>query len=40
LNIRSDELEFFANDHAKWRYNVHKRLIGRDGKEYYKKGGS
>jgi len=26
LNIRSDELELIANDRAKWRSTVHKRL--------------
>ena len=36
LNIRTDELELLANDRAKWRSTVHKRLKERE-KEYFKK---
>ena len=36
LSIRSDELQLLANDRAKWRSTVHKRLKERE-KEYFKK---
>ena len=36
LNITTDELEFLANDRAKWRLFVRKRLLERE-QEYFKK---
>ena len=36
LNIRTDEWELLANDRAKWRSTLHKRLMERK-QQYFKK---